>query len=65
MSLRFRHQNGTEYTVKEFENGYHLVIPVKSERDFRHFMKIAHAARMVPDGGSTANVVSFDKLSEI
>jgi hypothetical protein len=53
------------YEVKEFYNGFHLVIPVKSEADFRHFSKIAHAARMVPEGGTQANVVSFDNLEEL
>ena len=65
MTMKYRHKNGTEYEVKEFENGFHLVIPVKSEADFRHLSKIAVAARMVPVGESKANVVSFENLEEI
>lgn len=66
MSLKFRHKtNGREYSVKQYENGFHLVIPVKSEDDFRHFMQIAHAARMVPEGETQANVISFDSVEEI
>jgi hypothetical protein len=65
VTLRYKHTNGTEYEVKEFDNGFHLVIPIKSEADFRHFAKIAHAARMVPVGGNQANVISFENLEEI
>ncbi len=65
MTIKYRHKDGTIYELKEFDNGFHLVIPVKSEADFRHFAKIAHAARMVPAGGRQANVVSFENLEEI
>ena len=34
VTLRYRHKNGTIYEAKRFDDGYHLVIPIRSEEDF-------------------------------
>jgi hypothetical protein len=66
MTLRYRHKtNGKTYELKRYDSGYHIVLPVYSVEDFERLAKIAHGARMVADGESQANVISFDNVEKI
>lgn len=62
---KYRHKNGTLYELKKFDEGYHLIIPIKSLDDFETFSKVAIGARMVPEGSTQANVIKFENVEEV
>ena len=66
MSIRFEHENGKTYTLREHRNGYHILIAVKQLDVVKELMKTtAVLTRMVPEKSSSGNVIRFDKVKEI